>query len=141
MQTYGNPNVTYDCYAGNSGVTNRSGKFIAAHAGLMMFWAGAFTLFELARYDSSIPMGNQNLICLPHLAGLGIGGISNGVINQPYGCTVIAVLHLIFSAVLGAGGLLHSMRYEGDLGNYPENSRARKFDFEWDDPDRLTFIL
>lgn len=33
------------------------------------------------------------------------------------------------------------MRYEGDLGNYPENSRARKFEFEWDDPDRLTFIL
>ncbi len=144
MQTYGNPNVTYDWYAGNSGVTNRSGKFIAAHAahaGLMMFWAGAFTLFELARYDSSIPMGNQNLICLPHLAGLGIGGVSNGVITEPYGCTVVAVLHLIFSGVLGAGGLLHSMRYEGDLGNYPDSARAKKFDFEWNDPDRLTFIL
>jgi len=144
VQTYGNPNVTYDWYAGNSGVTNRSGKFIAAHAahaGLMMFWAGAFTLFELARYDSSLPMGNQNLICLPHLAGLGIGGIENGVITEPYGCTVIAVLHLIFSAVLGAGGLLHSMKYDGDLGNYPDSARAKKFDYEWDDPDRLTFIL
>ena len=53
----------------------------------------------------------------------------------------MAVLHLIFSAVLGAGGLLHSMRYEGDLGNYPDSSRARKFDFEWNDPDRLTIIL
>ena len=144
MQTYGNPNVTYDWYAGNSGVTNRSGKFIAAHAahaGLMMFWAGAFTLFELARYDASLPMGNQGLICLPHLAGLGIGGIEGGVITEPYGCTVIAVLHLIFSGVLGAGGLLHSMKYEGDLGAYPEGSRPKKFDFKWDDPNRLTFIL
>ena len=103
MQTYGNPSVTYDWYAGNSGTANRSGKFIAAHAahaGLMMFWAGAFTLFELARYDSSVAMGNQNLICLPHLAQLGIGGIENGVITEPYGCTVIAVLHLIFSCLL-----------------------------------------
>ena len=144
MQTYGNPNVTYDWYAGNSGTVNRSGKFIAAHAahaGLMMFWAGAFTLFELARYDASVPMGNQGLICLPHLATLGIGGIEGGVITEPYGCTVIAVLHLIFSGVLGAGGLLHSMKYEGDLGNYPEGSRPKKFDFEWDDPNRLTFIL
>jgi len=144
VQTYGNPSVTYDWYAGNSGTANRSGKFIAAHAahaGLMMFWAGAFTLFELARYDSSVAMGNQNLICLPHLAQLGIGGIENGVITEPYGCTVIAVLHLIFSGVLGAGGILHSTRYDGDLGNYPEGSRPKKFDFEWDDPDKLTFIL
>jgi len=142
VQTYGNPNVTYDWYAGNSGVTNRSGKFIAAHAahaGLMMFWAGAFTLFELARYDPSLPMGTQNLICLPHLAGIGIGGVQNGVITEPYGCTVIAVLHLIFSGVLGAGGLLHSMKFEGDLGD--ATGRPKKFDFKWDDPNRLTFIL
>ncbi len=144
VQTYGNPNVTYDWYAGNSGVTNRSGKFIAAHAahaGLMMFWAGSFTLFELARYDVSMPMGRQGLICLPHLAGLGIGGIEGGVITEPYGCTVVAVLHLIFSGVLGAGGFLHSLKYEGDLGTYPSGSRAKKFDFDWNDPDRLTFIL
>merc|ERR1711981_1496940 len=55
--------------------------------------------------------------------------------------TVVAVLHLIFSGVLGAGGILHSTRYHGDLGNYPEGSRPKKFDFEWDDPDKLTFIL
>ena len=78
LQTYGKSDTTYDWYAGNSGVVGRSGKFIAAHAahaGLMMFWAGAFGLFELARYDASIPMGAQKAIVLPHLAGIGIGGI------------------------------------------------------------------
>ena len=47
----------------------------------------------------------------PHLAGLGIGNIQNGVITDSYGITVIATLHLIFSAVLGAGGLLHSVNF------------------------------
>ena len=137
LQTYGKSDVTYDWYAGTSGVVGRSGKFIAAHAahaGLMMFWAGAFGLFELARYDASIPMGAQKAIVLPHLAGIGIGGVENGVITEPYGIVVICTLHLIFSAVLGAGGLLHSNKFAGDLGDYPENSKPQKFDFEWDDP-------
>ena len=54
-----------------------------------MFWAG-FGLFELARYDASIPMGAQKTV-FPHLAGIGIGGIENGVITEPYG---IVALHI-----------------------------------------------
>jgi len=144
MQTYGNPDVTYGWWAGNSGVTNRSGKFIAAHAahtGLIAFWAGAFTLFELARYDPSVPMGHQPLIALPHLATLGIGFDANGVIMGDTGAVVgVAVVHLIASMVYGAGGLLHSLLFTGDMQD-SEVAQARKFKLEWDNPDNQTFIL
>ena len=77
MQTYGDPNVSYAWYAANAGaVTNKSGRFISshiAHTGLICFGAGANTLFELARYDSSLPIGQQGLVVLPHLGGLGLG--------------------------------------------------------------------
>ena len=56
------------------------------------------------------------------------GGIEGGVITDIYACTVIAVLHLIFSGVLGAGGLLHSLKFEGDLGD--ATGRPKKFDFK-----------
>ena len=97
MQTYGNPDVTYGWWAGNSGVANRSGKFIAAHvahAGLIVFWAGAFTLFELSRFDPSVPMGHQPLIVLPHLATLGIGFDANGVaMGDTKPVIAIAIVH------------------------------------------------
>jgi len=143
MQTYGNSAVTYGWWAGNSGVTNRSGKFIAAHAahtGLIAFWAGAFTLFELARFDPSVPMGHQPLIALPHLAALGLGFDETGAFVGGTAVVSIAVVHLVLSMVYGAGGLMHSLLFSGDM---QESSvpQARKFKLEWDNPDNQTFIL
>jgi len=143
MQTYGNSAVTYGWWAGNSGVTNRSGKFIAAHAahtGLIAFWAGAFTLFELARFDPSVPMGHQPLIALPHLAALGLGFDESGAFVGGTAVVSIAVVHLVLSMVYGAGGLMHSLLFSSDM---QESSvpQARKFKLEWDNPDNQTFIL
>ena len=143
MQTYGNPDVTYGWWAGNSGVTNRSGKFIAAHAahtGLIAFWAGAFTLFELARFDPSVPMGHQPLIALPHLATLGIGFDETGAFVGGTAVVSVAVVHLIGSMVYGAGGLMHSLLFSGDMQD-SSVGQARKFKLEWDNPDNQTFIL
>ena len=142
MQTYGNPGVTYGWWAGNAGVTNRSGKFIAAHAahtGLIAFAAGASTLWELARFDPSVAMGHQSSIFLAHLASIGLG-FDNAGVWTGVGVAEIAIVHLVLSMVYGAGGLLHSVYFVGDM-QQSEAPQARKFKLEWDNPDNQTFIL
>jgi chlorophyll a/b binding light-harvesting protein PcbB/chlorophyll a/b binding light-harvesting protein PcbF len=142
MQTYGNPDVTYGFWAGNSMVTNRSGRFIAAHAahtGMISFAAGACTLVELSRFDPSVSMGHQSALFIAHLASVGIGFDEAGVWTGA-GVAAIAIVHLVFSMVYGAGGLLHSVLFESDIQD-SEIIQARKFKLEWDNPDNQTFIL
>ena len=142
MQTYGNPEVTYKWWAGNSVVTNRSGRFIAshiAHTGMICFAAGANTLWEFARFDPSMPLGHQGGLALAHLAAIGIGfddaGAWTGV-----GVVTIGILHLIFSMVYAGGGLLHAVYFDEKVED-SEVLQAQKFKLEWNNPDNQTFIL
>jgi len=121
MQTYGNPDVTYGWWAGNSRVTNSSGKFLAAHVahtGLIAFAAGASTLWELARFDPSVPMGHQSSIFLAHLASIGVGFDDLGAWTGE-NVASIAIVHLIGSLVYAGGALAHSLLFDGNLESGP----------------------
>ncbi|NET36810.1 MAG: chlorophyll a/b binding light-harvesting protein [Cyanothece sp. SIO1E1] len=129
-------------WAGNARLINLSGKLLGAHiahAGLIVLWAGAFTLFEISRYYPDQPMYEQGLILIPHLAALGIGvGDGGQVINtDPY--TVIGVLHLISSAVLGAGGIYHSLMGPNVLPK--DKTFTGFFGYDWQDGNKMTTII
>ena len=63
-------------WSGNARLINVSGKLLGAHvahAGLMVFWCGAMTLFEVAHYIPEKPLYEQGCILIPHLTMLGWG--------------------------------------------------------------------
>lgn len=127
----------YSWWAGNLRFRDLSGKLLGAHvahAGLIVLWAGAMTLFELSRLDPTLPMSQQGLILLPHLATLGVGVGLNGQIVDTYPYFVIGVLHLVSSAILGAGGIYHAV-----LG--PEKLDEKGFGYKWEDDNKMTTIL
>lgn len=126
----------YAWWAGNARFINSSGRFLGAHvahAGLVAFWAGAMLLFEVSHYVPEKPMYEQGLILMPHVATLGFGVGAGGEIVNTFPFFAIAVVHLIGSAVLGLGGLYHSLRGPEKLAGF--------FDFNWADKDKVTTIL
>ncbi|NJO76435.1 MAG: photosystem II reaction center protein CP43 [Leptolyngbyaceae cyanobacterium RM1_406_9] len=126
----------YAWWAGNARFINLSGRFLGAHvahAGLIAFWAGAMLLFEVAHFIPEKPMYEQGLILMPHIATLGIGVGTGGEVIDVFPFFAIAVVHLIGSAVLGLGGLYHSLRGPARLSGF--------FDFDWSDKDKITSIL
>jgi photosystem II CP43 chlorophyll apoprotein len=127
----------YSWWAGNFRFADLSGKLLGAHiahAGLIVLWAGAMTLFELSQFDPTQPMFAQGLILLPHLAALGIGVGDGGQIVDTYPYLAIGIAHLVSSAILGAGGIYHAV-----LG--PDKLDEKGFGYQWDDGNKMTSIL
>ncbi|MBW4555826.1 MAG: chlorophyll a/b binding light-harvesting protein [Trichormus sp. ATA11-4-KO1] len=126
-------------WSGNARLTELSGRLLGAHvahAGLIVLWAGATTLFELAHFDASQPMYEQGLILLPHLATLGWGVGNGGQVIDTYPYFAIGVIHLISSAFLGLGGIFHALRGPAIL-----EQRFSFFGYRWEDANKMTTIL
>ena len=126
-------------WAGNARLINLSGKLLGAHvahAGLIVFWCGAMTLFEVSHFIPEKPLYEQGFILLPHLATLGWGVGPGGDINDIYPYFVVGVLHLISSAVLGFGGIYHSL-----FGPDTLETNAPLFGYDWRDKNKMTTIL
>jgi len=140
--TFSSSNQDWSWLAGNARLIDVSGKLLGAHiahAGLIMFWAGATTISEVSRFVPSQPVSEQGLILIPHLATLGFGVGAGGMVVDTYPYFVIGMLHLVASAVLGAGGLFHV--FKGPTILKDGTGRAPKFHYEWSDPKKLGFIL
>jgi len=129
----------YAWWAGNARLINLSGRLLGAHvahAGLIVFWAGAMTLFEVAHFVPEKPMYEQGIILLSHLATLGWGVGPGGEVVDTFPYFVVGVLHLISSAVLGLGGIYHAVRGPETLEEY-----SSFFGYDWKDKNKMTTII
>nr|YP_010261119.1 photosystem II CP43 chlorophyll apoprotein [Cephaleuros karstenii]UIB39060.1 photosystem II CP43 chlorophyll apoprotein [Cephaleuros karstenii] len=134
-------------WAGNARLINLSGKLLGAlikisytmhvaHAGLIVLWAGAMNLFEVSHFVPEKPMYEQGFILLPHLATLGYGVGPGGEVIDTYPYFVSGVIHLISSAVLGFGGIYHSL-----VGPDTLDESFPFFAYEWKDKNKISSIL
>ncbi|MEO0408828.1 MAG: chlorophyll a/b binding light-harvesting protein [Cyanobacteria bacterium P01_A01_bin.135] len=138
-----NINTDIPFRAGNARLTHLSGRLLGAHvahAGLIVLWAGAMTLFELRNFNPELPMFEQGLILLPNLARLGLGVGDGGEIVSTYPYFVVGAVHLISSAFLGAGGLFHSLLGPTKLENI-DGKVGDFFGYRWNDTDKMTTII
>ncbi|MEO1146423.1 MAG: chlorophyll a/b binding light-harvesting protein, partial [Cyanobacteria bacterium J06638_22] len=132
----------YPWWSGNARFIDLSNTFIVAHvaqAALIMLWAGAFTLFELAVYSTDKPLYTQGLILLPHLATEGWGVGAGGEIVNTFPIFAIGVIHIVAAGVLAGGAYFHRNRLPSSLEMLP--GRSAKFHFAWDDAPKLGLIL
>ena len=126
-------------WSGNARLINVSGKLLGAHvahAGLMVFWAGAMILFEVSHFVPEKPLYEQGFICMQHLATLGYGIGPGGEILSTVPYFAVGVIHLISSAVLGFGGIYHSL-----LGPDTLEESFPFFGYDWRDKNKMTTIL
>jgi photosystem II CP43 chlorophyll apoprotein len=133
------PSSGFAWWSGNARLINLSGKLLGAHvshAGLIVFWAGAMTLFEVSHFIPEKPMYEQGAILLPHMATLGFGVGPGGEVIDTFPYFVVGVLHLISSAVLGFGGVYHALRGPDTLEEYSEF-----FGYNWSDKNQMTNII
>ena len=123
---------------GNARLINRTEQLLGAHlahAGLIMFWAGSFTLVEIFRYGAGVPMADQGLLLLPRLVNLGWG------VDNVDAWFAIAILHLASSAVLAAGGLFHVFNQRSTNYAVGNDKIMAKEEGLWSNPETLGFIL
>lgn len=134
-------NISDRWWNGNARLTEFSGLLLGAHlahAGLIALWAGGRVLFEVDIFEPTLPISEQGLLLIPHLATLGFDLEADGFVNT-YPYFVIGVLHLVGAAVLGAAGLYHV--FSGSPVLEDAGDRAAKFHYEWTDHRQLGFIL
>ncbi|WP_445242630.1 hypothetical protein [Microcoleus sp. Pol12B5] len=130
---------SFPWWVGNAHLINLSSRLLGihvAHAGLIVFWAGAYTLLELSRFNSELPMYEQGLILLPNLARLGLGGGAGGKIVETDPYFAVRAIHLISSAFLGFGGIFHPLKGSATL-----EARTSFFGYTWEDAHKVTTIL
>lgn len=135
-------NGNYDWSKGNTRLISLSGWLLSAHiahAALIMFWTGSYTLWEVTQFIPDQSFSEQGLVLLPRLANLGWGVGTGGEIVSVEPYFRVAVLHLVASAVLAAGGIFHLVKGKKVLSQ--EEGRASKFHYDWDNPQSLGFIL
>jgi photosystem II CP43 chlorophyll apoprotein len=94
------------------------------------------TLFEVAHYIPEKPLYEQGCILIPHLTTLGWGVGPGGEVTDVYPFFVVGMLHLISSAVLGFGGVYHSL-----IGPDTLEESFPFFGYDWRDKNKMTTIL